>query len=135
MSEEQQFCPRCGRNYPQKESWCEKCNVRLVDSRTLDATKELFEQDSVTIHIAENPLQAELLRAILESNGILCTLVGEVPSSLFRFTVDGLAKVRIVVLSSIADEAKKIIQDALGSVQTAEIDPREEFDDENSDSE
>ncbi len=136
MDEQQKhFCPKCGRNYLPGRSWCDHCNVKLVAPDTYASSKELFEQNTVTVHVAETPLQAELLREILETNGILCALVGTVPSNLFRFTVDGLAKVRILVLESVADEAREIIHDALASLQTNDIEPGEEDDNENSDSE
>ena len=130
---DEHFCPKCGRNYPPNVQWCEHCAVKLEDANTVETTSELFKQDTVTVHIAENPLQAELLREILESNGIMSTLVGEVPSSVFPFTVDGLARVRVIVLQSAADEATKIINDAIAAFQTAKIEP-EEDEDEDSDS-
>ncbi|MCD6386340.1 DUF2007 domain-containing protein [Candidatus Sumerlaeota bacterium] len=122
MNEEQLFCPKCGRTYPKDVRWCEHCAVKLVTSEALDATKSLFQEKTVTVHVADTPLQAEIFRQILETNGIICALVGEVPSAIFPFTVDGLAKVRIVVLESVADDAREIIQEAMATAETQETD-------------
>ena len=118
MSEDAKYCPKCGRNYTSELEWCEHCAVKLVSSNVVESPRQLFEEESVTVHIADNPLQAELLREILEANEIMCALGGEVPSSVFPFTVDGLAKTRILVLESAADDAKKIIDNALATNQS-----------------
>lgn len=122
QKDEQLFCPKCGRTYPKDVRWCEHCVVNLVTPSAFEASRSLFQENTVTVHVADTPLQAEILREILEVNGIVCALVGEVPSSVFPFTVDGLAKVRIVVLESVADEAQKIIQEAMATAETAETD-------------
>lgn len=116
-NEEVLFCPKCGRNFSDDTRWCQHCGVNLVSEETIEDTKQLFEQNTVVVHIAENALEAELLREVLEENGILCALVGEVPSTLLPFTVDGLAKVRILVLEDVADEARAIIKETLSQAE------------------
>ncbi len=135
MSEGQKYCPKCGRNYSEDKEWCEHCAVKLVSPDDFESTKTLFNEESVTVHIADNPLQAELLREILESNGIKCALVGEVPPSVFPFTVNGLARTRILVLESAAEDAKRIINEALERAERAQPESEEESADEDSDSE
>ena len=114
MSDKLDFCPRCGRNYPDENvTWCENCGTKLVTEENVAATKHLLEKESVSVYEAQDPIEAEMCREILETNGIMCALVGTVPSSVFPFTVDGLAKVRIVVLENVADDAKRIIEQTI----------------------
>lgn len=134
-AESDKFCPECGRNFSGEIKWCAHCQVQLVSENNLGASKQLFEENTVTVHIAETRLEAEILRGILEVNGINCALVGDVPPAIYPFTVDGLAKVRILVLENVAEEASKIIREALIRKEKYEkefAEGEEEGEDENS---
>ncbi len=68
------------------------------------------ETNTVKIFTANDEIEAQLIKNMLESNGISCILVRQVPSSVYPFTVDGLAEVRILVKEEDASFAKKLLE-------------------------
>jgi hypothetical protein len=56
-----------------------------------------------------NDGEAELVRHLLDSYGIPCQVVSDVPHSLFPLSVDGLGEVRLVVPAARLEEAKAIL--------------------------
>jgi len=67
--------------------------------------------DDITVEIAtvQGPVEAELVRGILESNGIAVVTATRVPHSVWPFTVDGLGEVRIRVSVADADRARDLL--------------------------
>ncbi len=53
--------------------------------------------------------EAELVRHLLESYGIRCQVVSDVPHSLFPLSVDGLGEIRILVAPRKLEEAKDVL--------------------------
>lgn len=56
--------------------------------------------------------EASLVRQILESHGIPCRVVSDIPHSVFPVTVDGLGEIRILVPESRFDEASEILAES-----------------------
>ena len=54
-------------------------------------------------------VEAQVIRSLLESNGIKAILSGEALRFVYGFTLDGLAEVRILVKSEDAKNARDII--------------------------
>jgi len=66
-------------------------------------------EKTVDVYRASGELEAQVIRGLLESNGIPCILRSDAASSVHAFTVDGMGEVKIAVLESMADEARRII--------------------------
>jgi len=58
------------------------------------------------------PVEAEVIKSLLESHGISCILKGLVVQSVHAFSADGLGEVRIMVQESDYDTAKKVISES-----------------------
>ena len=63
----------------------------------------------VEVYRASGELEANLIKGLLESNGIPCILKSDAAFSVHAFTVDGMGEVKIAVLESMAEEARRII--------------------------
>ena len=63
----------------------------------------------VEVYRASGEMEAHVIKVLLESNGIRCILKSDAAFSVHAFTVDGMGEVKVSVLESMAEEAKKII--------------------------
>ena len=68
---------------------------------------------TVSVHTVQGYIEAEIVQACLRSCGIESTTQGLAAQSIHPFTVDGMGKIRILVLESEAETARKIIADLL----------------------
>ncbi len=59
-----------------------------------------------------NDVEANMIHSLLAESGIDCLLVSHVPHSLYPFTINGLAEVRIKVLEDRLAEAQEIIRES-----------------------
>ncbi len=66
-------------------------------------------EKTVDVYHASGELEAQVIKGLLESNGIPCIMRSDAASSVHAFTVDGMGEVKIAVLESMADEARRII--------------------------
>ncbi len=64
----------------------------------------------VEICRATGNLQAQMLKGLLEANGIACMLTGEAISRIGPITVDGLGEVPILVREEDAEAARAVLQ-------------------------
>ena len=64
----------------------------------------------VEVYKASNEMEAQVIRGLLESYDIPCFLKSHAAPSVHMFTVDGMGEVRIMVLASMADSARKLIK-------------------------
>ena len=55
--------------------------------------------------------EAELIRGLLESYGIPCSVISDITHSVVPLTVDGLGEIRLSVPSEAAEEAETILQE------------------------
>jgi hypothetical protein len=67
------------------------------------------ERPLVTVFVAGNPLEAEIVKGRLESEGIPALLSYESAGIVYGITVDGLGQVKVQVPSSYAEQAKLIL--------------------------
>ncbi len=65
---------------------------------------------TVKVFTAKDEIEAYLIKGKLEEEGIPCVLVREVPHSLYPFTIDGLAEVKILVPVEERERAEQIIE-------------------------
>ena len=63
----------------------------------------------VEVYKAPNEMEAQVIRSLLESYGIPCFLKSHAAPSVHMFTVDGMAEVRVMVLESMAGDARNLI--------------------------
>lgn len=63
----------------------------------------------VDVFSASGEMEAHVIKGLLESNGIPCILKSDAATSVHAFTVDGMGEVKVAVLESMVEEAKKII--------------------------
>jgi hypothetical protein len=64
----------------------------------------------VEVYKAPNEMEAQVIRSLLESYGIPCFLKSHAAPSVHMFTVDGMAEVRVMVLESMAGDARNLIK-------------------------
>lgn len=57
----------------------------------------------------QGPVEAEIIKSLLESSGIPCLLRGLVVQSVHAFSADGLGKISIMVSEENLETAKQII--------------------------
>ncbi|NOQ43397.1 MAG: hypothetical protein GQ560_02930 [Dehalococcoidia bacterium] len=63
----------------------------------------------VDVFSASGEMEAHVIKGLLESNGIPCILKSDAATSVHAFTVDGMGEVKVAVLESMVEEAKRII--------------------------
>ena len=79
----------------------------------------------VEVYKARTEMEAQVIRGLLESFGIPSVLKSNSAPSVHMFTMDGLAEVKVMVLASTADEAKRLILDQETSNSENDIDTKE----------
>ncbi len=67
--------------------------------------------DLVDLMMTQRETEANLVRGILQEAGIHCILLHHVPPSVYPFTVDGLAAIRIQVLDTQLDAARAVLRE------------------------
>jgi len=65
--------------------------------------------DFVVIFRTHSDIEAQIVRGLLETHGLLSVISSDVPQSIFPLAVDGLSAVRVSVHPDDADEAQRII--------------------------
>jgi len=63
----------------------------------------------VEVYDAQNGMEAQVIKSLLESFGIPCFLKSNAAPSVHVLTMDGMGEVRIMVLESLAKRAKELI--------------------------
>ncbi len=64
----------------------------------------------VEVYSAAGEMEAQVIRGLLESFGIPCMMKSRAAPSVHTFAVDGMGEVRIMVLESMAEKAKILVQ-------------------------
>ena len=65
----------------------------------------------VEVYAARTEMEAEVIKGLLESFGIPSCFKSDAAPSVHWFTMDGLGEVKVMVLESMAGEARRLIQD------------------------
>ena len=103
------FCPMCGSEYEPGVERCSDCNSLLVDHAPEDNPDADPEATLVEVYEASGDKEALVIKGLLESDGIWCSLESDVPHSVFPLEVDGLGAVRIMVSEEDAERAADLI--------------------------
>ncbi len=77
--------------------------------------------DFVTIFASRSPIEADVVRGLLEANGVLPIVSTAIPRSVFPFTVSDLGEVRLSVHPDEAEEARRIIEGHRTELQTGQV--------------
>lgn len=64
----------------------------------------------VEVYQARNEMEAQVIRGLLESYGIPSVFKSNAAPSVHMFTMDGMAEVKVMVLGSMAEDARKLIK-------------------------
>lgn len=65
----------------------------------------------VDVYSACGEAEAYIIKGKLEANGIPCILKSNAARSVHMFTVDGMGEIRIAVKESMADAARRLIEE------------------------
>ena len=63
------------------------------------------------VYRAAGEAEAQIIKGLLESNGIHCFLKSNAAPSVHVFAIDGLGEVKVMVRESRAEEAKRLIRE------------------------
>ena len=63
----------------------------------------------VQVYHAHNEMEAQVIKSLLENYDIPCFLKSNAAPSVHTFTMDGMAEVKIMVLESLAPQARELI--------------------------
>ena len=77
--------------------------------------------DFVTIFTSRSPIEADVVRGLLEANGVMPIVSTAIPRSVFPFTVSDLGEVRLSVHPDEAEEARRIIEGHRTELQTGQV--------------
>ena len=72
--------------------------------------------DSKVIRRTWSDSEAELIRGLLESYGIPCSVISDITHSVYPLTVNGLGEIRLSVPADAAEEAERILAEYQTSV-------------------
>ena len=109
------ICPNCRAEYRPGFTNCSDCGVELVDSLPTEehpVAHKPIGAEFVEVYRTYGGPQAELLRSLLEANGIECALSGEGKNRVYNLTVGQMAEVRILVDPNDVAAAESILQAA-----------------------
>src|SRR5580765_5502258 len=75
----------------------------------------------VVVFSASSPIEAKVVRSLLDAHGIMSVVSSDLPHSIFPLSVDGLGAVRLAVHPEEADEARRIIDSHRTEVRNGEV--------------
>jgi len=67
--------------------------------------------DLKEVKVTQGPIEAEVVKSFLESNGISAFLKGLVVQSVHAFTADGLGRIKVYVPAKDYEIAKKLLDE------------------------
>jgi len=63
----------------------------------------------VAVYQATGEAEAQIVKGLLESNGIHCLLRSNAAPSVHAFATDGMGEVKVMVAETTAEEARKLV--------------------------
>ena len=65
----------------------------------------------VEVYTARTEMEAQVIKGLLESFGIPSCFKSNAAPSAHLFTMDGMGEVKVIVLDSMAEEARRLLED------------------------
>lgn len=103
------FCPICRSEYEQGIEKCTDCDFPLVESLPPENADAEPDASLVEVYKAAGDKEALIIKGLLESEGIMCSLSSDIPHTVVPLNIDGLGAVRITVLKEDAERAREMI--------------------------
>lgn len=103
------FCRTCGGEYEPDVENCPDCGLPLDEAMPPENPDADPDASLVEVYSATGDPEALVIKGLLESEGIWCSLSSDVPHSVIPLDVDGLGAVRIAVAEKDAKRAERII--------------------------
>jgi len=107
------YCPNCRLEYVEGVKKCPDCGVRLVMELAPTEAERLAQEELVPVYYPKDEMEAKIVKAALEAEGIYAWEAADLTTEMFPFDVDTLGNDAIGVLESDAERAKKVIEKAL----------------------
>ena len=105
-------CPKCRAEYRTGYTVCADCGVPLVESLPPEPESPPAEGlPPVVVYVATTPLEAEVVRAKLESFGIPAMLQYESAGPALGLIVDGWGETQVLVPHSLAEKARALLEE------------------------
>jgi len=64
----------------------------------------------IEVYRATGEAEAQIIKGLLESNGIHCLLRSNAAPSVHVFAIDGMGEVKVMVGESVAEKARRLIE-------------------------
>jgi ribonuclease-3 len=77
--------------------------------------------DLVVIFRTHSDIEAQIVRGLLETHGIMSVMSSDIPHSVFPLSVDGLGETRLSVHHSEAEDAQRIIESHRTELKSGEV--------------
>ncbi|MBN1274559.1 MAG: DUF2007 domain-containing protein [Candidatus Aminicenantes bacterium] len=74
-----------------------------------DGGRNKNETEFKELKIVQGPVEAEVIKSFLESNGIACVFRGKVVQSVHPFSADGLGQIKIMVMKKDYTLAERLL--------------------------
>ena len=103
------YCSNCGGEYEADVQTCPDCDMPLVEEMPPEYPDAEPDATLVEIYSTAGDKEALVIKGLLESEGIWCSLSSDVPHSVLPLGVDGLGEVRISVSEKDAERAGQLI--------------------------
>ncbi len=103
------YCVDCGGEYEPGVDRCPDCDSPLVETMPPDNPDADPGASLVEVYSSPGDTEALIIKGLLESEGIICSLSSDVPHSVLPIEIDGLGAVRISVADTDAERATEII--------------------------
>lgn len=111
------FCPNCRYEYIDGVEKCPDCDADLVAELPPEAKDTYSNEEMEPVFATKDRAESEIVKGVLESAGILSWNKRDYIKVLDGLTVVPLAQETTMVLASQADEARKVIEEAMESGQ------------------
>lgn len=110
------FCVHCGEADRQAFGTCAICGANLLSgTASIDlprGSREMKDSSSknlVVAYVTAGEMRAQIVKAMLESEGIHVILKYESAGLVYGLTVDGLGEVKLLVPESCAEKAAELV--------------------------
>lgn len=104
------YCHRCRSEYEDAVEKCAECGGPLSPDPPGDGVDRFVRL--VPVYVAGGEIEAQVIRSLLEANGVDCMLSGESVRLTHGLTVDGLARVKVLVREQDEARARDVIADS-----------------------